>query len=162
MKTLTLYPGDNDGQEFFEDVNSIIALIRNYGDRNRLRDTPNQDKGWFVHGNGPNVPAWFEDKDAKSKPGVHTGVQGAIKDVIEKLEKQYEIKLIINLSKVWVHPSRRAKSMRLVDAEKKTGPCYRCGSEVTWHGHPKAVQSTVKCEHCGYIGFITPRLSYVS
>jgi len=162
MKTLTLHPGDNGEQEFFESPDSELAIIRNHGDRDRLKETEHKDRGWWAHGNGPGIPSWFEDKSVKKIPGVHTGIQGTIQQVIKKLEEQYEVKTIIDLTKIWIDPSRKSKSMKLVDAEEKTGSCHRCNSKAIWHGHPKATQSTVKCEHCGHIEFTIPRLSYVS
>jgi len=114
MREIVVYPGDNGQQEFFEDADSDLAIMRNHGDRDRLKETEYKDRGWWVHGNGSGFPAWFEDKEAEKKPGVHTGIQGTAQEVIEKLEKQYEIKVTIDRTKTWV--DRKGKSMKLMDS----------------------------------------------
>lgn len=149
MKELTMYPGDNGQQEFFEDVDSNLAIIRNHGDRDRWEGTEHRDKGWWCHGNHP-----YQARFPK--------VQGTLNDVIRKLEKDHEIKVTTDLSKIWIHPRKGAKNMVLVDSkEHPRKPCPRCSSMTTWYWHPKGRQEAVKCEHCGYIGFAIPRLDVV-
>lgn len=158
MHEVTVYPGDNRQQEFFEDPDHAIAIIRNYGDRDRLKNTEHKDKGWWVHSNTglADGGSWFHDKTSEDE---HRSLSGTLREVIRKLEEQYQVKVTIDLSKIWTYPRRSAKNMKLEEARKQINmPCYRCSSRVTWHWHPKAIQSTMECEHCGYIGFVIPHL----
>lgn len=139
---VTVYPGNNRLQEFFEDTDSQLALIRNHGDRDRWKDTEHKDRGWWAHGNEP-FRAWYPE------------VQGTLKEVLKGLEENYGIKVTIDLTKMWVLPFKKAKNMKLVDTEERPNrPCPRCSSSTIWYWHTKAPQSTVmRCDHCGYIGF---------